>query len=162
MIPESQVLKNQHHVWQYHLAAWTRRGKFWCYRQKARQFLFTRPKAVASETYFYRLHELTDADEKFIEHFISRASSPLLRDLNTNFLHLFKMVYSLREQLKDINLPSGIRAKITKELETAEKNLGEHYHSRIENRSKDLLDMLRNQNDSFYHSDDRCIDFFIF
>ena len=59
--------KNQHYVWQHYLNAWAAEGTFCCFRHKDRHLFTTQPKSVASETYFYEAHQLTEADRKFIE-----------------------------------------------------------------------------------------------
>jgi hypothetical protein len=54
MVSTEPNAKNQHYVWQHYLNAWAAEGTFFCYRQKDKKLFPTQPKAVASQTYFYR------------------------------------------------------------------------------------------------------------
>jgi len=154
--------KNQHYVWQYYLNAWVAEGKFCCYRQKDRKLFSTQPKVVASETYFYEMQQLTDADQKFLEDFISRATDERLRELNRDYVKLTQLSFKLRSQLKGANLLPEVRRALAEQLRWAERNLGERYHAGIENKCQDILDSLRSDNDDFYQDEGRCVDFFYF
>ena len=154
--------KNQHCVWRHYLNAWANVGTFWCYRQKAKKFFPTKPKSVANETYFYEVHKLTAADIAFLEAFIDRASDKKLRDLNRDFLRLNQLSFDLRERLQRANLPKEAKIPLERELRIAEKTLGEHYHTGIENKCQGILDSLRRQDAAFYESDERCGDFLYF
>ena len=51
--PPPPNMKNQHYVWAHYLNAWAESGSFCCYRQTDGKMLSTKPRAVASGTYFY-------------------------------------------------------------------------------------------------------------
>jgi len=154
--------KNQHYVWQHYLSAWATEGTFCCYRQKDKKLFPTQPKAVASQTYFYETQRLTDADKKFLEDFISKATDECLRALNRDYVRLTQLSFALRAQLKNANLPPEARAALEEQLRWAERNLGERYHAGIENKCQDILDALRSESDVFYHDDVRSVDFLYF
>src|SRR6202044_2147243 len=92
--------KNQHYVWRYYLTAWTMGGAFFCYRHKQKQLFVTRPKSIGSETYFYETNEITDADKRYLDSIISKASDKELRELNSNFVDLLQLTFRLRGQLR--------------------------------------------------------------
>jgi hypothetical protein len=98
MINTEPNAKNQHYVWQHYLSAWAAEGTFCCYRQNDRKLFLTRPKAIASQSYFYQTQQLTDADKEFLEDFISKASDERLRALNRDYVKLTQLsfVRSLR------------------------------------------------------------------
>jgi hypothetical protein len=154
--------KNQHYVWRHYLNAWAAEGTFFCYRQKNKKLFPTQPKAVASQTFFYETQQLTDADKKFLEDFISKATDERLRALNRDYVKLTQLSFELRAQLKDTNLQPEVRSYLEEQLRWAEKNLGERYHAGIENKCQDILDSLRSESDVFYHDDLRCVDFLYF
>jgi hypothetical protein len=154
--------KNQHYIWQHYLSAWAAEGTFFCYRQKDRKLFRTQPKAVASQTYFYETQQLNDADKKFLEEFISKASDERLRELNRDYVKLTQLSFELRAQLKNASLPLEVRASLEEQLRWVERNLGERYHAGIENKCQDILDSLRSESDAFYQNEVRSADFLYF
>lgn len=154
--------KNQHYVWQHYLKAWAPSGQFWCYRQKDRKFFNPTPEVVANERYFYETQQLTDADKSFLEDFISRATDEGLRKLNRDYVKLTQLSFEIRAQLKDASLPAEVRIDLEEQLRWAERNLGERYHTGIENKCLDILDSLRSGNDAFYQDEGRSADFLYF
>ena len=154
--------KNQHYVWQHYLNAWAPEGTFCCYRQKDKKLFPTKPKVVASETYFYETQQLTDADKKFLDDFISSASDEHLRELNRDYVKMTHLSFDLREQLAHADLLPAARAELEGELRWVERNLLERYHAGIENKCQDILDSLRSESDAFYQDEVRSADFLYF
>ena len=154
--------KNQHYVWQHYLNGWAAEGSFCCYRHKDKKLFPTQPKVVASQTYFYETQQLTGADEKFLEDFISKATDERLRELNRDYVKLTQLPFKLRAQIKGANLLPEVRAVLEEQLRWAERNLGERYHAGIENKCQDILDSLRSESDAFYQDEVRCVDFLHF
>jgi hypothetical protein len=135
---------------------------FCCYRQKDKRLFPTQPKVVASQTYFYETQRLTDADQKFLEDFIGRASDERLRELNRDYVKMTQLSFDLRERLARADLLPAARAGLEDELRWVERNLIERYHAGIENKCQDILGALRTEDDLFYHDDVRCADFLYF
>jgi Protein of unknown function (DUF4238) len=154
--------KNQHYVWRHYLDAWAAEDTFCCYFQKNEKLLPTQPKAVASQTYFYEIRQLTDADKKFLDEVISKATDERLRDLNRNYVKLTQLSFDLRAQLRDESLRSEVRGGLEERLRWVQRNLVEHYHAGIENQCQDILDWLRSENDAFYRDKARCSHFLYF
>jgi hypothetical protein len=155
-------VKNQHYVWRFYLAAWEVRGTFWCYRYKAKKLFETQCKAIASETYFYRTHQLTTEDRDFLEAVIVRASDEKLRQLNREAVELFQKSFELRAYLKATKLNDQAKNDVKRDLELIEKNLGERYHTGIENKSRSILESLRREDRDFYRDVRLCGDFLYF
>lgn len=162
MVSTEPNAKNQHYVWRNYLNAWAAGGTFCCYRQKDKKLFPTQPKAVASETYFYETQQLSDYDIKFLGDFISRATDIRLRELNREYVEMTQLTFKLRERLKSTDLLPEVRTALEEELRWVERNLGERYHSGIENKCQDILDSLRSGDDTFYKNELSCVDFFYF
>ncbi len=162
MATAQQNSKNKHYVWQHYLNAWAAEGSFCCYRQKDKHLFQTLPKSVASETYFYQTMKLTDGDLKWLDDFIGRATDERLRELNRDYVKLNQLSFTLREKLSTLELHPDARAQLEEELRWAERNLGEKYHTGIENKNQDLLNFIRNKDDTFYEDPVRCGDFLYF
>jgi hypothetical protein len=137
-------------------------GKFFCFRQKAKELFLTQPKSIANETFSYRSVSLTDADKQYLEGIINKAPDERLRDLNRDWVNYFTKSFDFRLMIEGGNFSSEQRIEVERELHRIEKTLGEMYHTRIENRSKEILDSLRNQDDSFYQDIGKCVCFIIF
>jgi hypothetical protein len=75
----STIAKKQHYVWQHYLKPWTTKGKLFCYMQSAKKLLETNTKAIANETYFYKVEKLSPEDEKYINLLIDKSSSEEMR-----------------------------------------------------------------------------------
>jgi Protein of unknown function (DUF4238) len=154
--------KNQHYVWRHYLDAWAAEGTFCSYFQKNKKLLPTQPKAVASQTYFYETRQLTDADKKFLDEVISKATDERLRDLNRNYVTLTQLSFDLRAQLRDESLRPDVRGGLEERLRWVERNFVERYHAGIENQCQDILDWLRSENAAFYRDEARCGHFLYF
>jgi hypothetical protein len=154
--------KNQHYVWQHYLNAWAETGTFRCYMQKAKKLLPTNPKSIASQTYFYRIHRLNEADKTFLKGIIDRSPNEELRKLNHDFLELNQLRFEMQARLKRANLPEMVKAALERELEIAEKTLGETYHMGVEHRALPILECLRKGDSSFYRSVEQCGEFLYF
>jgi hypothetical protein len=151
--------KNQHYVWRHYLDAWAETGSFCCFRHGDQQLFQTQPKAVASQTYFYEAQYLTDADREYLEIFISSMKDEQLRKLNRDYLTLTRRSFEIREHLKRTDLIEPVRAALDEQLRWAERNLGEQYHTGIENKCQDILNALRAENAGFYDDITRAGDF---
>jgi hypothetical protein len=114
------------------------------------------------QTYFYEFQELTAADMKFLDDFISRATDAPLREVNREYVKLTQYSFELRKRLKKADLLPQVRAALEEELRWAERNLGERYHASIENQCRHILDSLRSTNADFYADEAHCIDFLYF
>ncbi|MCR1344894.1 DUF4238 domain-containing protein [Acidithiobacillus ferrooxidans] len=162
MVSAELNTKNQHYVWRHYLNAWTVDSSFCCYRQKDKKLFQTQPKAIASETYFYEIQQLTDGDMVFLEDIISRTTNERLRELNRDYVKMTQIPFQLRELLKNTDLNPEARVALEEKLRWAKRNLIERYHTGIENKCQDILDSLRNMNDAFYKDEVRCGDFLHF
>jgi hypothetical protein len=154
--------KNQHYVWKHYLEAWAVDERLSCYRQRDRKLIVTNPKNVASETYFYRLSELTDVELAYLDAVASRAKNDLMREVHQNFVAMFKLTTKLR-QLVAVAAPNeAARAASKKLLDQADLSLGELWHVKVEEKGQPLLARLRQRDASFWHNESDVIDFCFF
>jgi hypothetical protein len=117
----STLVKNQHYVWQRHLKPWTVDGKLFCYRQSEGKIFGAGTKSIASETFFYKLHKLTEEDLRYLELAISKNGVPEMRDTHRGTIRMFQMPFLIRERMADASLPLDIRKRLNAELDRAEK-----------------------------------------
>jgi hypothetical protein len=158
----STTRKNQHYVWQYYLKAWAKNEKLYCFRQRDKKLISTNTKNIASETYFYRTHELTRNDLAYLEQVISKSSNKALQEVNRGFIGMFQMAYSLKKKIENSHLDQDVKLKIIHELEIAEKTMGEHYHTIVESECEEIIRSLRENNSAFYEDETRCSRFLYF
>lgn len=157
----TQNTKNQHYVWRHYLQAWAS-DRFYCYRQSEEKLFLTKPKEIAREKYFYETQELTAGDLAFLREFINRATDDGLRELNRGYVEMTQLTFMLRRRLEDTEMSSDQRSEIENQLRLIEKNLGEKYHTGIENKCLGLLDSLRRAEANFYYETARCGEFLHF
>jgi len=146
----STLQKNQHYVWRHYLLAWATDEKVWCVRAPSTKAFNANVKNVGSETFFYRVPELTRPDVIYLEHLISRATDPRLQDLNRGWLHDFQLTYRLRRNLELDTLDPAVRAELARALDEIEKTISERHHGALEDRAVPILDQLRQGDASFY------------
>lgn len=155
--------KNQHYVWQHYLEAWTTRGTIACYRQRDRKSFNPGTANIASQTYFYRTFDLTEAESAYLEATIASRPNLAMRESHRGFVAMFQTVARLREMV-----PPGdgddretvLQARAL--LDQAEKSLGESYHTAVENTGRPLLERLRRGDAGFWHDQDGARDFSYF
>ena len=158
----STLQKNQHYVWQYYLQAWTTGNKIFCYRQRDGKIIHTNTKNIGSETYFYRVHKLSDMDVHYLERLIAKAGSEELKEVHRGFIRMFQQSFRLENKLKYSRLPDDTKKQIRYDLQLAEKTMGEMYHGLVEFSATELIDRLRREDDTFYADPEKCINLFYF
>lgn len=161
MIPPTP--KNQHYVWKHYLDAWAPSGKIACYRQRERKAFTPNTKNIASETYFYRVFDLTEAELAYLNGVIN-SQPERVRETLRGFVDMFQLVAQTRRLLERHGKPDpAIKAQSQALLDQAERCLGEQYHVAIEQRAIPLLDRLRNGDASFRlnERDASCFSYFI-
>lgn len=98
----------------------------------------------------------------FLNSIVERATDPALRQLNRDYIRLNQMSFVLRDRMENANIPSEAKVALARELRIAEKTLGEHYHTGLENKSAPFLRALLNQDLTFYEDAQKAGDFFYF
>lgn len=147
----SNLTVNQHHVWQYHLQAWSnKKDQVWCLQQGKPSPYLSHTRNVASERFFYEFQELSEADEAYLEWVISRSNDEGLRKVNRGWVETLQTTFRLRKTLTDLPLSNETRQNCERELVKIERTLGEDYHGDMETRGKPMLDALRLGDSSFY------------
>lgn len=151
---QTQITKKQHYVWRAYLSAWVHKNKIHCLREG--KVFPSNLMGVAQERYFYRLQELNIREKSLIHQLAESDSHGALKQANIAWLHLFTFVFDLKEK---INNSGEMNPELEETFRVAEIQLEEELHSAIEGRSKKYLDMLLNNDMSFYVDDEASMDF---
>jgi hypothetical protein len=155
----TELKKRQHHVWKHYLKAWEVEGQVACLVEGGKPF-WTDPINLAVENYFYKLVKLDDADERLVRWLvIDAAAHPDLKSLHEDFLEKLRMpmrfVEANRQRITNLE-------EVEQELDAYRCNIIEDYHFNVEDKFLPLLNMIYQENISFYEDDDQVIDFFHF
>lgn len=156
--------KNQHYIWKHYLDAWAPSGKIACYRQRERKAFTPNTKNIASETYFYRVFDLTKPELAYLDGVI-QSRPEHVRETLRGFVEMFQLVANkTRRFLEQHGKPDPvIRAQSQALLDQAERSLGEQYHVAVEQGAIPLLASLRQGDASFWlnESDASVFSYFI-
>jgi len=151
----STLVKGQHVVWANLLRGWEVSGKFWCLRQKEGKLFQTKSTAVAKETFFYRVSELTDEDRIHLEQIIKKGGDARLRELNQGWVDWVQRVFDIKSRLSAPGLSDADRELIKAELTVLEKNMVERWHGGVERNAIGPLNQLRAGSTAFYEDTDQ-------
>lgn len=142
--------KKQHYVWRHYLSPWAKNDQVFCL--SAGKVFLTNLMNVANENYFYKLKELSAKDIDLIKKLLIERTPKLLQDLNTNWIRIFSIMYDF----KSLYEKSGRSdPEFERELQKQIVNLEEDLHTRIEQSAIPLLEMIYQEDSSFYDDDDR-------
>lgn len=92
----SNLTRMQHYVWRKYLRAWAPNDRIWCLREN--KIFNPNLMRVAQERDFYKLHDLTHDEVKFLEDFCNGQRGPL-RELNLQWLKYFTILFELQRKL---------------------------------------------------------------
>lgn len=146
----STLQKNQHYVWRHYLLAWARGNQVWCVRAPATTAFSPNVSNIGSETFFYRMSELDEADLAYLEGVVTRATRPELQELNRGWIDCFQQSFALRRLLAADDASEGIRAQLAQALDEIDKTIAERYHGSVEQRADPILVRLRQGDTAFY------------
>ncbi|MHB0925204.1 MAG: DUF4238 domain-containing protein [Gallionellaceae bacterium] len=148
----------QHYVWRNYLKSWTSNGSIWCSR-KGKVFPSDLMN-IGQERYFYKLKELTENDIKFVIKFaIEPIKHKLLRELNTDWLNLFNLIFKLKNFVKEKGV---IEPELNEQIELAIHNMEEDYHQSIEGNAIKHIDSILAKDISFFQTEKGRMDFAYF
>jgi hypothetical protein len=152
--------KSQHYVWQHYLEAWATGGSIACYRQRERKAFRPGTKNIATETYFYRTHDLTERELAYLEATIAQRPNIAMHSNHRAFVAMFSMVSGLRRLIAQYGKDDpDARAQSQALLDHAERSLGESYQVAVENKGMPLLAALRAGDGSFWRNEDSACEF---
>lgn len=148
--------KLNHYVWQYYLKPWmNEKGMLFCKRKG--KIIKTNTKGIASENYFYELRHLTVSDLYFIEKIFCNENNQTIFNIGKEYLNVFSFVNSI------INIKEKIgNQKIKYNIDILTKEFNENIHTSIEKNGQKYLEMLYNENISFYNTNKGNCEFNIF
>lgn len=90
------LTRMQHYVWRKYLRAWAPKDRIWCLR--ADKIFNPNLMRVAQERDFYKLHDLTLEEVKFLEGFCKAQREPL-REINLRWVKYFTFLFDLQRKL---------------------------------------------------------------
>jgi hypothetical protein len=91
-----QLTRKQHYVWRKYLRAWAPNDRIWCLREN--KVFNPNIMGVAQERDFYKLHELTLEEVKYLEDFCNGQREPL-RTTNLRWVKYFNILFELQRKL---------------------------------------------------------------
>jgi hypothetical protein len=152
--PKTNPIKkrNQHHVWQEYLRAWSIGGQLYCLMDG--EVIPTGTRRIAVERDFYKIGKLTEADIALIRLLLIDAKGvhPLTREPHEDFL----------KQVTMPDLFEGMTPALDNLVDTFRTNELEDVHMGIERSFFPLLKRALNKDISFYSDDQSCRTLFHF
>lgn len=140
--------RRHHHVWQHYLKAWSADGKIWCSQNGGQPFLAA-TKNIGVERDFYKLHQLTIQDLKFIDG-LFKSTYPVLASYRREFINLLMFPFSAAQQARE-------KGRSEKEVNLLIDewccNIMEDQHSRIEDSFVPILASLHLGDLDFYNDE---------
>lgn len=137
--------RRQHYVWRKYLRAWAPNDQIWCVRDGSP--FYTNLMNVAQERDFYKLHDLTVEEAKFLQDFCSVQREPL-RTTNLRWVEIFTALFDLQRKLVANGCPPE---EIKRAIDQAAVDQEEKFHTEIEQGAIDYLNALLLRDASFYN-----------
>tara|TARA_R110002050_G_scaffold265881_4_gene407086 strand:- start:5325 stop:6257 length:933 start_codon:yes stop_codon:yes gene_type:complete len=135
----SDIKKRQHYVWRHYLRPWASNERIWTYFKEDDKVIQPGLMGVAQEKHFYKLIDLTEAEENFLGKYIEHTSPETVKGLNLDFLTLFTSHSKLKKQLEANSNLKIDKEIINEEIKKLEHNLMEDAHGKMEALGFDLL-----------------------
>ena len=158
MTKQPQRSRRHHTVWQHYLTPWTTGGAIWC-RQAGGKVFRTGTRAVAVETDFHRLPELTATDVAALRLWLSRLV-PWVQKACEPVVNTLLLPVRLPQALRSADAATRERAREFVERFRAEAV--ESFHTHIEGNAVRLLARARQGDLSFYEEDEGAAQFLHF
>jgi Protein of unknown function (DUF4238) len=149
MTQQPRRSRRHHHVWQHYLEPWTTDGAIWC-RQDGRIFS-TGTRAVAVETDFHVLPELTPVDVQALAIWLSRLT-PMVQEACAPVVNTLLLPVAVPQRLQGADAATRERARQFVERFRAEAV--ESFHTHVEGNAIPLLARARQGDLSFYGDDE--------
>lgn len=156
--------RKQHYVWKKYLEPWTVKKKksrqLWCLRRDSHSPIFVDTKNVAAERDFYRVTNLTQADQKAIRALaFSDKTNPQMRSLNEGWISQFETFFAVeklaRSMLRDA-------PALLDKLDTEMIEFQELAYSRMESSAVAHLESLQAGHVGFFDDEHQAIEFSYF
>ena len=142
--------RRHHHVWQHYLEPWTTDGAIWC-RQDGGRIFRTGTRAVAVETDFHVLPELTPVDVQALAIWLSRLT-PVVQEACAPVVNTLLLPVAVPHRLQGADAATRERARQFVERFRAEAV--ESFHTYVEGNAIPLLARARQGDLSFYGEDE--------
>ncbi|OYQ66177.1 hypothetical protein B9G53_04965 [Pseudanabaena sp. SR411] len=146
--------RRHHYVWRKYLRSWSLDESIWCARQG--KIFKADLMNVGQIRDFYKLKELSAQDIEFIRMVAIEQSADHLQELNEGWLNWFNFIFDIKKYIESINIISN---KIDDLLDEAIFNFEEELHSKIEFDAIEFIELLLNEDASFFERDNDCSKF---
>lgn len=140
----------QHHVAQFYLRGWATNNRIFCLREG--RIIKTNVKDSAVQNRFYELRPLSERDEAFIRHWISKLPQSS-HELHEQTLKMFTLPFKLKRGLTPALAQN---TALVDRIDHTIINLEEHYHGQLEAINAPIVESMRSGSLSFYDDDDKC------
>lgn len=149
--------RRHHYVWRYYLKAWTTNKKIWCCREG--EIFNPNTMGIAQKRDFYKLKELTTQDIHIINKFFIEPTDEVFHEGSKMWVELFSWIHSVKNDLSERDAEN---VDVDNYIDEIIHNFEEDIHGRIEQNSKKYLDLILNEDVSFFETKKGCIDFSYF
>jgi hypothetical protein len=145
--------RKQHYVWRYYLSAWCVGNQIMCMRDD--KIFKSNLMGVGNKRDFYKLKELSIYEISVIKQMFIDSQPNYLKPIVENFIIMFNKIFEIKKKIEE----SGISKSAQEAIDTQINNIEEDYHAIIESNSIKYLDFLRQNNTSFYNTEEGAIEF---
>jgi hypothetical protein len=145
--------RRQHYVWRGYLRSWASNDLIYCLR--AGKIFRSNLMGVAQERDFYKLHDLTPEEVKYLENFCSVQPEPL-RTINLRWVRVFTLLFDRQRDLIEKGYSPDQINKAIDRLAIIEE---EKYHMEIENGAVGHLQSLLRGDASFFQNGQMMVKF---
>jgi hypothetical protein len=149
--------RKQHYVSKHYLRAWSSDEQIFCLRNG--KIFISNLIGVANERDFYNLRELNEADIEFVKTFAIEPSTPFLKKVHLRTLELFTSVFWVKHRLEKTGKNSP---DINQEIEELINNFEEDFHAQVEGDAVKYINLILNENLSFYKDREERVKFLCF
>jgi hypothetical protein len=154
------VTRRQHYVWRHYLSAWETDGTVAVSRTSGSSFR-TPSANLAVERDFYRIPELSDADIRYLERFVTTLiTDTSLHGMAFDWVNLFAAPSLLRRIVNQ--RAAEFKADVLAEIEKLEIQTEESVHSQLEGDAVPILAALRSGEQNPWSADADALTFAIY
>lgn len=147
--------RRHHYVWREYLRAWAVDEKIFCLRED--NIINPNLIGIGQQRDFYKLKELDQKDVEFIRSIAINTAPDHLKKGHEKLLGNFTIVFKLKDKLS--NIPSELHGEVLELYETTIHNLEEDLHSGIEGSAIKYIQLLLEEDTSFFKTDKGFLDF---
>ncbi|MHB8987700.1 MAG: DUF4238 domain-containing protein [Desulfobulbia bacterium] len=147
--------RRHHYVWREYLRAWAVDEKIFCLRKN--NIINPNLMGIGQQRDFYKLKELDKNDIEFIRTIAINTAPDHLIKGHEKLLNNFTVIFKLKDRLSHV--PTHLHDDMVRLYETTIHNLDEDLHSEIEGSAIKYIQLLLDEDTSFFRTDRGFLDF---